>query len=88
MAIDYSNHANQVRAADGPLERMVPRDEDPTEKSLLALIEERAGRAASVAPTDADESRAGRNSVLDQTDEAEDQPGLDRTMMRLGGNGF
>ncbi len=88
MAIEYLNQANQVRVSDGPLERIVPRDEDPTEKSLLALLEERAGRAASVAPTDAGDLRADRLSALDQTDEADDQRGLERTMMRLGGNGF
>lgn len=88
MTTEYLNDATELRASDGPLERMAPRDEDPTEKSLLVLIEERAGRAASVVSTRADDSKADRLSVLDQTDEAEDQPGLDRTMMRLGGNGF
>ena len=88
MTTEYMNDVTELRASDGPLERMVPRDEDPTEKSLLVLIEERAGRAAAVVSTGADDSKADRLSLLDQTDEAEDQPGLDRTMMRLGGNGF
>ena len=88
MTIEFMNDATQLRASDGSLERMVTREEDPTEKSLLTLIEERAGRAAPTIPSGTRDSTEDQPSVLDQTDEADDQRGLDRTMMRLGGNGF
>ena len=87
MTTEELNDATQLRAFDGSLERMVHRDGDPTEKSLLTLIEERAGRAASEAPPTAAFSANG-SSELDEADDVADQRGLDRTMMRLGGNGF
>lgn len=87
MTTEELNDATQLRALDGSLERMVPREEDPTEKSLLTLIEERAGRMASEASPSALFS-ANRSSELDEADDVADQRGRDRTMMRLGGNGF
>jgi len=88
MTTEYFDDATQVRASDGSLERLVLRDGDPTEKSLLTLIEEHAGKAASAASTSADVPRTGRSSGLDRAEDADDRRGLDRTMMRLGGNGF
>ena len=88
MTIEYSIHANQVRASDGPLERLVHRDGDPTEKSLLTLIEERAGKVAPTASTGIDEPKNGHSSRMDDADDVDGQCCLDRTMMRLGGNGF
>jgi len=88
MTIEYLNDETQVRASDGSLERIIPREEDPTEKSLLVLIEERAGRATPVVPADIVDPREGHSSKLDEADDGHDQCGLDRTMLRLGGNGF
>jgi len=88
MTTEYMNDVTELRASDGPLERMVPRDEDPTEKSLLTLIEERAGRAASATPTGAGDSNAACSSQQLEAEDGPDQRDDDRTMMRLGGNGF
>ena len=88
MKTEYLNDETQVRASDGPLERLIHRDGDPTEKSLLTLIEERAGRAASATPADAGDSSAACSSQPLKAEDGPDQRDDDRTMMRLGGNGF
>jgi hypothetical protein len=88
MTTEFFEDANQLRASDGPLERMTPRDEDPTEKSLLVLIEERASRKESERSTGAVDPSNGHPTKPDDTDASDDRCCLDRTMMRLGGNGF
>jgi hypothetical protein len=88
MKIEYLNDETQVRAPDGSLERSTHRDGDPTEKSLLTLIEERAGRAASATPTGAGDSSEACSSEQLKAEDVPDQSDDDRTMMRLGGNGF
>ncbi len=88
MTTENTHDATQLRTPDGPLERMVHRDSDPTEKSLLTLIEERAGKVASTASTGIDEPRNGHSLRMDDADDMDGERCLDRTMMRLGGNGF
>ena len=88
MKTEYLNDATQVRASDGSLERLIHLDGDPTEKSLLTLIEERAGRATPATPTGAGDSSAARSSEQREAEDVPDQRDDDRTMMRLGGNGF
>ncbi len=72
----------------GPLERIVFPDEDPGERSLLSLIEERRTHGNQGPKTTVVD--AGASSFIDPLDdiEKEDRPMLDRLMMRLGGNGF
>ena len=83
-----SDAVRQLEPASGPLERSTTGDNDPVEKSLLSLIEERARRQ-----TDSHINEHERGALItrerssddfnESTDHAED-----RMAIRLGGNGF
>lgn len=81
MYSDEEKHAT----APGSLERATFPDEDPGEKSLLRLIEERAaGEPQNGASGD---HGCSRLDALDDVDE-EDRSRFDQLTLRLGGNGF
>lgn len=68
----------------GSLERTAPTEDDPVEKSLLHLIQERARRKSADdetgAPPESDRSSWETTESADQT--------ADFMAIRLGGNGF
>ncbi len=88
MKFDETITKARHETASGSLERIIFSDEDPAEKSLLTLIEERRTERSQGIPASASEiSSSPLADPLDDTDEG-DQYRFDHLMMRLGGNGF
>lgn len=87
MTIEEEQADTRYATDSGSLERIRFPDEDPGERSLLSLIEERRTNGNQGSKTTVVDG--GRSSFIDPLDvEEADQPTLDRLMMRLGGNGF
>jgi hypothetical protein len=88
MTTEETHTEARHTTASGSLERITFSDEDPGEKSLLRLIEERSATGAPDTSGKTSDTREGPLADGFDDVEEEDRPRLDHLMMRLGGNGF